>query len=128
MRCTRKSIFVLVCAPARCALGRAPRNDRGCDRRRAAPALSARARRQTSCSKNMNGAPLPVVADSDLSPLARIHAASFAEAWTEAALRNMLKKPRTWAFSTQDGFVMTRVAADEAEILTLAVAPDARGR
>jgi len=76
----------------------------------------------------VNGAPLPVAADSDLSALARIHAASFTRAWSEAALRDMLKTPGTSAFSTSDGFVMTRVAADEAEILTLAVAPDARGR
>lgn len=76
----------------------------------------------------MNGEPLPVVADSDLSALARIHAASFTEAWAEATLRNMLKTPGISAFSAQDGFIMTRVAADEAEILTLAVAPDARGR
>jgi len=76
----------------------------------------------------MNDAPLPVTADSDLSALARIHAASFTEAWTEAGLRNMLKTAGTWAFSIPDGFVMTRVAADEAEILTLAVAPDARDR
>jgi len=74
----------------------------------------------------MSGAPLSVAADSDLSPLARIHAASFAEAWTETALRNMLKTPGTSAFSTSEGFVMTRVAADEAEILMLAVAPEAR--
>ena len=76
----------------------------------------------------MNGAPLPVAADSDLSALARIHATSFSEAWSEATLRDMLKTQGTSAFSTPDGFVMTRVAADEAEILTLAVAPDARGR
>jgi len=77
----------------------------------------------------MNGdAPFPVTAEDNLSALARIHAAIFSEAWTEATLRDMLKTPGTSAFSTSDGFVMTRVAADEAEILTLAVAPDARGR
>jgi len=76
----------------------------------------------------MNDEPIRVAVESDLSALARIHAASFAETWTEATLRNMLKTPGTWAFSIPDGFVMTRVAADEAEILTLAVAPDARGK
>src|ERR1700748_3504129 len=76
----------------------------------------------------MSGAPLPVAEESDLSALAHIHAASFAEAWNEATLRNVLKTPGTSAFSTSEGFVMMRVAADEAEILTLAVAPGARGK
>ena len=65
----------------------------------------------------MNDAPFPVAADSDLSALARIHAASFGEAWSAATLRDMLKTQGTSAFSTPDGFVMMRVAADEAEIL-----------
>ncbi len=76
----------------------------------------------------MKGAPLLVAGDSALPALARIHAASFAEAWSAATLQDMLKTPGTSAFSTSDGFVMTRVAADEAEILTLAVAPEARGQ
>lgn len=76
----------------------------------------------------MNDAPFHVAAESDLSALARIHAASFTEAWSEAALRDMLKTPGTSTFFTPNGFVMTRVIAEEAEILTLAVAPAARGR
>jgi ribosomal-protein-alanine N-acetyltransferase len=76
----------------------------------------------------MNAAPLPVGADGDLSALARVHAASFREIWSAATLQDMLKTPGISAFSTPDGFVMTRVAADEAEILTLAVAPDARAQ
>jgi [ribosomal protein S18]-alanine N-acetyltransferase len=76
----------------------------------------------------MSHAPHLVAPESDLSPLARIHAASFDDAWSEPALRDMLKVPGTSAFSTSDGFIMVRAAADEAEVLTLAVAPDARGR
>ena len=76
----------------------------------------------------MNDTPTPVAVDSDLSALARIHATSFSEIWSAATLRDMLKTPGISAFSTLDGFVMMRVVADEAEILTLAVTPDARGQ
>jgi ribosomal-protein-alanine N-acetyltransferase len=72
--------------------------------------------------------PVPVTAHSDLSALARIHAASFSEIWSEQTLRDLLASPGTTAFSTPNGFIIVRVAADEAEILTLAVAPDARGK
>jgi ribosomal-protein-alanine N-acetyltransferase len=40
----------------------------------------------------------------------------------------MLATPGTFAFAHGDGFVLARVAADEAEIVTLAVRPAARGR
>jgi ribosomal-protein-alanine N-acetyltransferase len=76
----------------------------------------------------MSDLPIPVTPESDLSALARIHSASFSETWSETTLRDMLKMSGTSAFWTPDGFVMVRVAADEAEILTLAVAPDARGK
>ena len=69
-----------------------------------------------------------VTTEDDLCTLARLHAACFVSAWTEDALRNLLKSPGTIAFASQDGFVMARTAGDEAEILTLAVAPAARRR
>lgn len=40
----------------------------------------------------------------------------------------MLAAPGAYAFHHPDGFVVARVAGGEAEILTLAVAPQARGK
>lgn len=67
-----------------------------------------------------------VTANEDLSGLASLHAACFEDPWRESALRNLLKTPGTAAFAASEGFVMLRVAGDEAEILTLAVASAAR--
>jgi tRNA threonylcarbamoyladenosine biosynthesis protein TsaB len=75
-----------------------------------------------------SGAPLPVTPESDLSELARIHAVGFDRPWNEGALRDLLRTPGTIGFAASGGFIIVRVAADEAEILTLAVAPDARRR
>jgi len=63
-----------------------------------------------------------------LADLAALHAASFDAPWSEAALAALLDTPGTFAFHNRDGFVLVRVAGDEAEILTLAVAPAARGK
>ena len=65
---------------------------------------------------------------SDPAPLAALHAASFSKAWDEAAIANLLAAPATFAFRADNGFVLARVAGDEAEILTLAVLPEKRGR
>ena len=65
---------------------------------------------------------------TDPTPLAALHAACFNEAWDAASLRTMLAAPGAFAFHHPDGFVLARVAGGEAEILTLAVAPYARGR
>ena len=70
----------------------------------------------------------PSDASRDAACLAALHAASFAGAWDAAAIAQLLDTPGTFAFHHQDGFVMARAAGDEAEILTLAVAPAARGR
>jgi ribosomal-protein-alanine N-acetyltransferase len=61
--------------------------------------------------------------------LAAIHAAAFraAEAWSAAVLATQLSRPGCFALiDPVGGMVLARVAADEAEILTLAVAPAAR--
>src|SRR5262249_51240454 len=93
----------------------------------AASALSSRARREAA-----PGAPpgiATVIRDAcadDVDTLARIHAACFAKAWDAKTLGDMLKSPGILALSAPHGFVLARVAADEAEILTLAVAPEAR--
>lgn len=69
-------------------------------------------------------------ARDDVGELARLHAASFAAAWSpawdEAALAALLAAPGHFAFYHMDGFVLARAAGGEAEILTLAVMPSAR--
>ena len=63
--------------------------------------------------------------------MARIHAASFADAWSAEWIASLLAQPGTFAFmdaERADGFVLARVAGGEAEILTLAVEPAARRR
>lgn len=67
-------------------------------------------------------------ARSGTSVLAVLHAACFPDAWDAAAISALLVTPGTFAYAHDDGFVLARVAGDEAEILTLAVAPAARGR
>jgi ribosomal-protein-alanine N-acetyltransferase len=67
-----------------------------------------------------------VTTADDLSALARLHEACFTRPWTQDALRDLLKIAGTLAFSSADGFVMARLAGDEAEILTIAVVPGAR--
>jgi ribosomal-protein-alanine N-acetyltransferase len=65
---------------------------------------------------------------SDPEPLAALHAASFPDAWDAPSLRTMVTAPGAFAFHHPDGFVLARIAGGEAEILTLAVAPPARGK
>jgi len=65
---------------------------------------------------------------ADAAPLAALHAACFPDAWDAVSLRTTLAMPGAFAFHDRDGFVVARVASDEAEILTLAVAPRARGK
>ena len=60
--------------------------------------------------------------------LAALHAAAFEAPWSEQAIRELMRSLGVLAFEGESGFVMVRVLADEAEILTLAVAPEARRR
>jgi [ribosomal protein S18]-alanine N-acetyltransferase len=69
---------------------------------------------------------MKLATESDLAALVKIHAASFEERWDEAALHELLAAPGTFALIAGEGFVLIRLAADEAEILTLAVAPPSR--
>lgn len=64
----------------------------------------------------------------DTAALARLHALCFPDPWDAAAIAALLATPGTFAFHSRDGFVLAREAAGEAEILTLAVAPAARGK
>lgn len=67
-------------------------------------------------------------AHDDAALLAALHASAFADPWGKPAICELLAGPGVFAFSTEDGFAMGRVAGGEAEILTLAVKPEARGR
>ena len=60
--------------------------------------------------------------------LARLYAAAFADtrAWTAEEFSTLLDSPHVFSCVEQDGFAIGRVVADEAELLTIAVHPDAR--
>jgi ribosomal-protein-alanine N-acetyltransferase len=65
---------------------------------------------------------------ADPARLAALHALAFDEPWSEADLATLLAGPGVFALAAPGadalaGFVLIRVAADEAEILTLATAP-----
>ncbi|HEV2562121.1 MAG TPA: GNAT family N-acetyltransferase [Rhizomicrobium sp.] len=64
--------------------------------------------------------------EADVPTLAQLHASSFAKGWTEEAIRQLLTSPRVFGLMSEDGFILARVAAGEAEILTIAVQPSAR--
>lgn len=73
------------------------------------------------------------IASSDAAAdLARLHASSFDKPWSVESFRSLLTQPGTLAVIARDqdplGCGVFRVAADEVEILTLAVLPDARRR
>ena len=70
----------------------------------------------------------PFDAAADTAPLAALHAASFAKSWDTASITASLAAPGAFAFHNAFGFVLARVAGEEAEILTLAVAPQKRGQ
>ena len=69
----------------------------------------------------------------DAPALARIHGASFHRGWGESEFESMLTERNTLVLRLRIGrkvigFSVSRVAADEAEILSIAVAESHRGR
>ena len=70
--------------------------------------------------------------ERDLPAMSALHAACFPEGWTGESLATLMSSPGVFALifielsSLAAGFVLARVAADEAEILTIAVRPNAR--
>lgn len=68
----------------------------------------------------------------DLETLARLHAEAFVEGWNAAALGALMAMPGALALLAADpdgqpaGFLLARLAADEVEIITLAVRPRLR--
>ena len=70
---------------------------------------------------------------ADLPALAALERAAFADPWSEAQLRDAIGWPGAVALVAEDdggltGYVLGRVIVDEAEILSLATAPDHRRR
>ncbi len=66
---------------------------------------------------------------ADVAPLAAIHAEAFPprEAWGEDAIALQLGMPGVFGLlHPLGGMILTRLTADEAEVLTLAVAPEVR--
>lgn len=59
-----------------------------------------------------------------------LHRTSFATPWSDAEFARLLEQPGVaglmWTGAGPQGFILIRAVADEAEILTLAVAPDFR--
>ena len=69
----------------------------------------------------------------DAARLAQLHGASFHRGWGEAEFETMLTERNTLVHRLKlgrkiIGFAVSRLAADEAEILSIAVAADHRGR
>jgi ribosomal-protein-alanine N-acetyltransferase len=70
---------------------------------------------------------------ADAPALAALHRTGFDQEWSAGGMIGLLAQPGTFAFLAElegapCGFVLARVAADEAEILSVAVAPAARRR
>ncbi|HEX2761693.1 MAG TPA: tRNA (adenosine(37)-N6)-threonylcarbamoyltransferase complex dimerization subunit type 1 TsaB [Rhizomicrobium sp.] len=79
-------------------------------------------------AKLPGGRELVALFEGDPSVLAGLHAQAFPSPLDGAALQSLLAGPGVFAFAAASGFVLARAAAGEAEILTLAVLPAARGR
>jgi ribosomal-protein-alanine N-acetyltransferase len=62
----------------------------------------------------------------DPERLAAIHAEAFDAPWSAPAFAALLDQPGVFALHDENGFILIRAVADEAEILTLAVRPSAR--
>ena len=71
---------------------------------------------------------IEAVRGGDAELLADLHARAFDRAWSVAEIKSMLSSPVTFALRAEVGFVMAWVLMGEGEILTLAVAPEARRR
>jgi ribosomal-protein-alanine N-acetyltransferase len=72
-----------------------------------------------------------------LALLAALHARCFTPAWSEATIASLLMLPNSFGqiatlldngAARPAGFALTRVAADEAELLSIGVVPDAQRR
>jgi [ribosomal protein S18]-alanine N-acetyltransferase len=74
----------------------------------------------------------PLIDASPSAAMARIHATAFARPWDTHEFERILCERSAfahglWRGGTLQGFVLSRRAADEAEILTVVIAPALRG-
>lgn len=80
----------------------------------------------------MSAAAIRTLGAGEWAAAAALHARCFDEPWDEPALERLVAAPGTFALGAGEnplaGFVLARIAAAEAEILTLAVDPAARGQ
>lgn len=78
----------------------------------------------------MSGGKVPSYVADMAAGFAAIHAEAFAgphaAPWSAAAFADLLTDPGVFSVYGRDGFILMRAVADEAEILTLAVRPEAR--
>jgi len=72
---------------------------------------------------------------ADVEVVARLHARCFYDAWGTSMIRQVLEMPgayglvaRRGGYGSIIGFALSRVAADECELLSLGVAPEHRAR
>jgi ribosomal-protein-alanine N-acetyltransferase len=78
----------------------------------------------------------PVLSEArprDAAAIAALHTASFQRGWDEDEILRLLIETsviahRAMTGRTMTGFILSRLAADEAEILSIAIAPARRGR
>lgn len=78
----------------------------------------------------------PVIAEAgprDAAAFAALHAASFRRGWSDGEVERLLRDRQVVAHSARQGaglagFILSRMAADQAEILSVAAAKRARGR
>ena len=74
---------------------------------------------------------LLILRRDDAGEIATLHARCFDDAWSAAAMRDLLKDPTVLALGIRDqqgltAFVIGQTVAGETDILTLATDPDAR--
>jgi ribosomal-protein-alanine N-acetyltransferase len=65
----------------------------------------------------------------DTAVLAVLHKAAFTDAWSAEWIASLMAQPGAFAYLAKgEGFVLARAAGGDAEVLTLAVTPQARSR
>lgn len=79
-------------------------------------------------AKLPGGRELVQLFEGNAATLAILHAQAFAHPWDSASISGLIAGSGVFAFAAPSGFVLARAAGGEAEILTLAVTPSARGR
>jgi ribosomal-protein-alanine N-acetyltransferase len=60
--------------------------------------------------------------------MARLHGESFARGWSEATFAELCADPRSHLVTAPHGFALAQSVLDEAELLTIVIAPEARGQ